>query len=93
MIVILGMWRNSGETTEVRMEGAVSLSCFPLQENGAFRISSLLVGLLYLHHGPHTAFRIDLKQLEIQGEDCIMAAITYARLSLLAAAEWRPKPI
>lgn len=58
VIVILGMWRNSGETTEVKMEGAVSLSCFPLQENGAFRISSLLVGLLYIHQGPHTAFRI-----------------------------------
>lgn len=49
--------QSSVETTEVR-EGMARLSYFSLQKNGAFRISLLLVGLLSIHRGPHTALKI-----------------------------------
>ena len=66
MSIILGNV-GSGETIEAKMKAAVSLSYFPLQENGGFTTSSLVIGLLCIHHGPTLAFRISsaLKQFTI----------------------------
>ena len=65
MSVILGNV-GSGETIDVKMEGAASLSCFPLQENGEFRIRSLVIGLLHSSWA-HTAFRISSVRTQRNG--------------------------
>lgn len=66
MSVILGNV-GSGETIEANTKGSVSLSCFLLQENGGFTISSLVMGLLCLHHGPTPAFRISSVRTQRSG--------------------------
>lgn len=65
MIVTFGT-QSSETSSEVRMEGIVSLSC-PAVQNRVFRISLLLIGLLCICHRTHTGLRISLPGHEEAG--------------------------
>lgn len=80
MSIILGNV-GSGETIEAKMKAAVSLSYFPLQENGGFTTSSLVIGLLCIHHGPTLAFRISSVRTQRSGGNVSGFAGSYLRVN------------